>query len=48
MAQGGCCRVAVEAILVRMIDVRKGNVLAEIAGEKSFIKREQRRGKERV
>src|SRR5271156_5790046 len=48
MAQGGCCRVAVEAILVRMIDVRKGNVLAEIAGEESFIKRERRRGKERV
>jgi hypothetical protein len=48
MAQGGCGRVAVEAILVRMIDVRKGNVLAEIAGEESFIKRERRRGKERV
>jgi len=48
MTQGGCCRVAVEAILIRMIDVRKGNVLAEIAGEKSFIKRERRRGKECV
>jgi hypothetical protein len=41
MAQGGCCRVVVEAILVRMVGVRKGNVLAEIAGEESFIKRER-------